>query len=288
MTEKIEDIFNECLERLLKGESVEDCLKAFPEQASELEPLLKTSFVLTQKSAAIQATPEFKARVHSQLQEMLYVKREKAERRARVPFWHRRWAAAITTVLVIVLAGIGTVTASAGALPDETLYSVKLAAEQARLTLAFSDIGKAKLHIQFAERRADEMVEVARQGKSDKIPMLTEQVAEHLDKLYIAEGTKKVGEVTPKALAPVPAPTPVPPPTKVPQEAYSAGKARDAQDAEELETTLSQSRARSLDALRNALGQAPEELKPHLERAIENVAKDYDKTISIIKSGSSP
>ncbi len=281
MGQKIEDIFNECLERLLKGESVEDCLKAFPEQASELEPLLKTSFVLTQKSAAIQATPEFKARVHSQLQEMLYVKREKAERRARVPFWHRRWAAAMTTVLVIVLAGIGTVAASANALPDESFYSVKLAAEQARLTLAFSDIGKAKLHIQFAERRADEMVEVARQGKNDKIPMLTEQVAKHLDKLYIVEGTAKVKETAPKALAP----TPVPPPTKMPQEAYSAGKAR---DAGELKTTLSQSRARSLDALRNALGQAPEELKPLLERAIENVAKDYDKAISIIESGSSP
>lgn len=275
MTRKIEDIFDNCLESIFKGESIDDCLKAYPEQAPELEPLLKTSLVFMQRSSAIQPAPEFKARLGSQLQAMLYAKQKKAERRARIPIWQRRWALAMTAILGFLLIGVGTLAASAYALPDGSLYPVKLAEEQVKVTLAFSDIDKAKLHIQFAERRAGEMVEMARQGKSDEIFMLTEQVANHLDKVYVMEKTPEVEveEKGPKMLAPAPSEG---------AEAYSKGR-----DAEELETVLGRSWAKSLAALRNALDKAPEELKPVLRQAIENMEEDYNKTISIIESGSS-
>ncbi len=277
MTRKIEDILDNCLERIFKGESIEDCLKAYPEQAPELEPLLKTSLVFMQRSSAIHPDPEFKARVHSQLQAMLYAKQKKAERRARIPIWQRRWALAMTAILGFLLIGVGTLAASAYALPDGSLYPVKLAGEQVKVALAFSDIDKAKLHIQFAERRAGEMVEMARQGKGDEIFMLTEQVANHLDKVYVTEQPPEVEveEKGPKMLAPAPSPSEG-------AEAYSKGR-----DAEELETVLGRSWAKSLAALRNALDKAPEELKPVLQQAIENMEEDYNKTISIIESGSS-
>lgn len=277
MTRKIEDIFDNCLESIFKGESIDDCLKAYPEQAPELEPLLKTSLVFMQRSSAIQPAPEFKARVHSQLQAMPYAKQKKAERRARIPIWQRRWALAMTAILGFLLIGVGTLAASAYALPDGSLYPVKLAGEQVEVTLAFSDIDKAKLHIQFAERRAGEMVEMARQGKGNEIFMLTEQVANHLDKVYVMEQPPEVEEKGPKMLAPTPAPAP-----SEGEEAYSKGR-----DAEELETVLSRSWAKSLAALRNALDKAPEELKPVLQQAIEDMEEDYNKTISIIESGSS-
>ena len=275
MTRKIEDIFDNCLESIFKGEGIDDCLKAYPEQAPELEPLLKTSLVFMQRFSAIQPAPEFKARVHSQLQTMLYAKQKKAEKRAWIPIWQSRWALAMTAILGFLLIGVGTLDASAYALPDESLYPVKLAGEQVRVTLAFSDIDEAKLHVQFAERRAGEMVEMARQGKVDEILVLTEQVANHLDKIYVMEQPPEVEEKGPKMLAP----TPIPAPSKG-AEAYSKGRG-----AEELETVLSQSRANSLAALRNALDKAPEELKPVLQQAIEDVEEDYNKTISIIKSG---
>ena len=72
------------------------------------------------------------------------------------------------------------------------------------------------------------------------------------------------------------------PPPSEGAEAYSKGR-----DAEELETVLGRSWAKSLAALRNALDKAPEELKPVLQQAIENMEEDYNKTISIIESGSS-
>jgi hypothetical protein len=277
MTRKIEDIFNNCLERMFKGESVEDCLGAYPEQAPELEPLLKTSFAIAQRSSAIQPTPEFKGRVHSQLQAMLYAKQKEIEERgARIHFWHKRWVLAMTGVLGFLLIGVGTVGASTSALPDGTLYPLKLATEQVRLTLALSDVDKAKLHIQCAERRADEMVEMAYQGKSDKVLMLTEQVDNHLDKVHVVEETLGPREKGPKSPAPIPAPAP-----SVGVEAFGEGK-----EAGELKAALSQSRAKNLNALRNALDKAPERLKPILQQAIENIEQDYNKTISIVGSGS--
>ena len=277
MRAKIEDILDNCLERMFKGESIEDCLKTYPKQASELEPLLKTSSALIQRSPAIQPDSEFKAEVHSQLQRMLYAKLEKAGKKARVPVWHRKWAVAVASVLIIFLASVGVVAASINALPDESLYPVKLATEQVRLMAAFSDVDKAKLHLQFAERRAGEMVEMARQGETDKISTLNEQIDNHLDKVYEMEKTWQAEGEGPKVR--LPAPTQVPP-EKV--EIYSEGR-----DAEKLEAVLSQSNARNLDALRNALDKAPEKLKPVLQQAIENMEEDYNETISIIESGSS-
>lgn len=279
MAWKLEDILDNCLERMFKGESIEDCLKTYPEQAPQLEPLLKTSFVVIQKYSAIQPSLEFKAKARSQLQGMLYAKLAKAER-AKVPIWHRRWAVAMTTVLVIVLAGVGIAAASINALPDEPLYPVKLATEQTRLMAAFSDIDKAELHIRFAERRAMEIVEMAGQGRSDKISALTEQIANHLDKVYAAEKTGEIEQRGPKALAPLP-PVPAPAPSEEAGDYSEVG----GEYAVELKAMLCDSRARSLNVLQAALAETPEKFRPPLEQAIEKVIEDYDRIISILESG---
>ena len=278
MTRKTEDIFNNCLEQMFEGRNIEDCLNAYPKQAPELESLLQTSLALAQRSSAIQPAPEFKEQVHLQLQAMLYAKQKEKER-ARIPVWYRRWALATTAVLGFLLIGVGMLGAAASTLPDATLYPVKLAAEQVKVTLAFSDMDKAKLHIQYAERRADEMVQVARQGKSDKITMLTGQIASHLDQIPGMEKAQEVTEGRVKAPAPPAAATAPAPPSEAGD--YSKGT-----EADELKAALSQSRAKNLNALRNALGKAPEKLKPVLQQAIENMEEDYNKTIFIIESGS--
>ena len=54
-------ILNECIDRIIKGEMVEQCLRSYPDQAKELEPLLRTA--LNVKIASnIQPRAEFKAR----------------------------------------------------------------------------------------------------------------------------------------------------------------------------------------------------------------------------------
>ena len=274
MTQKIEDALNDCLEQMLKGKSIGACLASHPEQAAELEPLLKISFALTQESSDIQAAHPYKARVLSRLQTLLHARQEKAKRKTGISIWHTRWALAMTGALIVLFAGIGTVAASASALPDSSLYPVKLSAEHARLILAFSDVNRAKLHARFAEHRTAEMVEMARQGKKDEIAMLTERIASHLDKIYVTVQTQEAMGEGAKALAPTPATAPAP---------TEAETSVDAGEVEELKGMLSQSQARSLAILNNALSKAPEKLKPALQQAIEDMAEDYDSAISLIE-----
>jgi len=59
-------ILNECIDRIIKGEMVEQCLRSYPDQAKELEPLLRTA--LNVKIASnIQPRAEFKARARYEL-----------------------------------------------------------------------------------------------------------------------------------------------------------------------------------------------------------------------------
>ncbi len=56
------NIFDECLERIVvDGETLEQCLKRYPEQAAELKPLLETVLAVKEASA-VEPRPEFKAR----------------------------------------------------------------------------------------------------------------------------------------------------------------------------------------------------------------------------------
>ena len=57
-----DNILDECLERLLvKGETIEECLASYPQQADELKPLLQIALA-AKKATAIQPHPEFRAR----------------------------------------------------------------------------------------------------------------------------------------------------------------------------------------------------------------------------------
>ena len=54
---ELNNILDECLEKVLSGESIEQCLQAYPEQAAELEPLLQTALAVSQASAVSAAFP---------------------------------------------------------------------------------------------------------------------------------------------------------------------------------------------------------------------------------------
>jgi len=267
MNQKLENILDKCLDRMFNGESIETCLNAYPEQASELGPLLKTSHVIIQKSSAIQPAPEFKARVYSRLRAMSYAKQEKTERSKRIPIWHRKWLLAVASVLVVLLVGVGTVAASTSALPGKPLYPIKLTGEQIQLTLAFSNIDKAKLHIQFSERRAIEIAEMANQGKDDTIFALTEQFINHLQQVYEIDNVDELMGNGVKA----PAAT-----YTLPEETEAFGERG---DKEELRIMLSNSREEILLSLENALKKAPESTKASLQQAIEIATREYDKAL---------
>jgi len=174
-SKEFDNILDECLERLLvNGETIEQCLTSYPEQATKLEPLLQTALA-AKNASAIQPRPEFKARARYEFRSAL--QEAKTKRGRRFFGWQPRWATAVAIVLILLLAGSGTVAAAGNSMPDGTLYPVKLATEQVRVRLTPSDIGKAQLYANFADKRVLEIARMAKEGK----PELVERTAQRLD-----------------------------------------------------------------------------------------------------------
>jgi len=303
-----DNILNECLERLLvKGESLEQCLERYPGQAAELKPLLETALA-AREASAIQPRPDFRARARYQFQSAL---KETAAGKSRSSWgWFPRWATVVAIVLVLVLAGGGTVFAADSSMPDSSLYSVKLATEQVRLTLTPSQMGKARLCAELADRRVTEIAYMANKGDVQQVELITQRLDDKLDLLVVLiEGrggvslpgilpaapppttTSPTTEYTP----PVPTTTP-PPPTEEAQPAppvaiTGPGKdwgGRDADDQNgnqaQLRNTLAHDAASNRAVLRAALDEMPESVKPALRRAIAVSEDGYEKVLEALEA----
>jgi len=281
-TKEFNNILNDCLERLLvKGETIEQCLQSYPDYAAEIEPLLQTAMA-TKKAVAIQPSPEFKARARYQFQSAL---REVKPKRA-LPFfsWQPQWAVAIAVVLVVLLAGGGTVTAAGYSMPDSPLYPVKLATEQVQLTLTPSDIGKAELYAKLADRRVAEIVYIVNKGKPKQI----EQIAQRLNKHLAMIASLPLAEKGAEGELPMMAPAPLAPPeAEAPaprQRAKEGARAvpAPANARAKLRMLLQHNEANHPAALDAALKKAPESAKPALRRAIATSAASYRKALEAL------
>ncbi|MDY6912569.1 MAG: DUF5667 domain-containing protein, partial [Chloroflexota bacterium] len=112
--------------------------------------------------------------------------------------WQRRWTIAVAAVLFVVLiGGSSAVAASVNAMPDEILYPVKLAAERVQLTFTPSDVNKAELEAKFANRRVQEIAEMAEESKWEKVEAAAERLSNHLEKIgEVAAEKRAAGTVT--------------------------------------------------------------------------------------------
>lgn len=153
MNRKFEDILEECIDAVVNNrQSVEDCLARYPQQAPELEPLIRLAVAVREASRL-----EAPAHLRDRLQRLLLTEEASPKTQRR---WFRlgvpRWATAAAAVLLVAIVAGGTLTTSASSLPGDALYPVKTAAEGVRLTLARDPDAVADLHLEFAQRRLEE------------------------------------------------------------------------------------------------------------------------------------
>jgi len=159
-----EDIVNECLEAIIRGESVSDCLARYPEQANELRPLLQM-MVAARKACCVTPRPEFRARARYEYRQAVAAS---CAGRGKGGFhWSWRWSAAIPLALIVMMiSGGGIVAASSSSLPGQPLYGVKLAIERTQVNFTPSEEGRVKLYAAQAERRVDEIVALTASGNT--------------------------------------------------------------------------------------------------------------------------
>ena len=267
---EFENILEECLERLVKGETLEQCLQRYPEQAAQLEPLLQTAQAV-RKASAILPRSEFKARARYEFRSALGAT---ATRRRLPSFGLRpRWVMALMVIAIILVAGGGTAAAASNSMPDSPLYPVKLATEQVRLTLTPSDMGKARLCATLADRRVAEIICMANKGDARRVELVTQRLDERLTMLAELASAESEGEA-PRVMAPSPAPS---------EEAWTEedvdaqGKGR-----AELRIIVVDCACNHPAALRAALGKAPESAKPALRRAIYISVVGYERALAAL------
>ena len=272
MSKEFDNVLDECLERLLvKGETIEQCLQSYPDQAAKLEPLLQAALAI-KKASAIQPRAEFKAKARYQLHSAL---QEVAPQRRRPSFgWLPRWATVVLIVAVLLVGG-GTVAAASYSMPDSPLYPVKLTTEQVQLILTPSDIGKARLCARLADRRVVEIIYMANKGDAQQVEVITKLLDKRLAMIARLASAEQV-EATPRVLAPSPESLP-------PEEPEGGTDVYvEADKRAELRTTVARNALNNPDALRAALEEAPESAKPALRRSIAVSVAGYEKALEAL------
>ncbi len=271
---EFDDILNECLERLLvNGESPQECLASYPQQADELQPLLQMA-VVTKKAIAIEPRPEFRARARYQFVRAL----EEATPRKGSRFfaWRLRWTTVVATALVLLLVGGGVVVAAGNSMPDSPLYQVKLAVEQVQLRLTPSALSRTKLHARLADKRVAEIIYMAQKEDATLVALATQRLDDHLVMIATLAVAYR-GE------------------TSVPEEALQLpaleleadikndeGFALQNGDMGELVTLLEHYAAIHQARLSAVLATASEAVKPALLQAISVSVAGYEKALSAV------
>lgn len=255
MAERFDSILSECIDRVLRGESLESCLARYPEQSGELAPLLRTALAAKQASA-VEPRPDFKARVRYEVNSRAAAAGHgTAQRRMPLWSWVPRWAMAVAAVfLVVLVAGSGTVAASSDTVPGDTLYSVKTASERVRLFFATSDGARARLEAEFAGRRVREMARIARRGDTVRLEALRMRFNEHLERI--------------DQLA----------------DQIAGSDLQNAARIAELEEILNRNMARDDALLEETYQEAPEVLQPVIDTARTRLMESYEGAIDALRA----
>ncbi len=183
MAERFENILNDCMERMLQGESLEQCLARYPEQAAELRPLLIVAAAARKASSAVEPRAEFKDRTRYEIQSLLRDNKsgKVAPKKGGIG-WMPRWAVvAVSLVLIFLLAGTGTAAAASSSMPDDTLYPVKLATEHVRLGLSRGSVNKARVQVSLADKRIEEIAYLAKKGDKERLERALLRLNGHME-----------------------------------------------------------------------------------------------------------
>ena len=280
---EFENIFDDCLERLASGETLMQCLESHPEQAEQLEPLLRMAQA-ARETSAILPRPEFRARAryefHSALQEAV------SKKRPSLFGLRTRLVTVMVALSIILVSGGGTVVMASSSMPDNPLYPVKLATEEVQLALTPSDIDKAKVCVMQADRRVDEIVYLADKGDALQVDVTAERLDECLETLVEIASTEEVEaaaveeEALPGALTAVPEAAPAE--EAAVDEATEKSALVGGGDLDELKTTVVCHAASNQSALLRKLMDAPESVKPALHRAIMVSTTGYGRVLTTL------
>jgi hypothetical protein len=152
---------------------------------------------------------------------------------------------AVILLAVFLFSGFGvTAYASQNALPGDALYGLKTGIEQTRVSLSRNAATQARLHLNFAERRLNEIAALIEQGRFNRIEPTAVEFQYHVQQAL---------------------------------QAVQILAQQDPQLAQELNLQISQALARYAQMLDEMLSRLPTELQPALLQALDASRGDDDR-----------
>ena len=188
MSQEFSEALNDCLDRLVNGEDIRQCVSRYPSQASELEPLLHVALATIRAAEKVRPNTEAKARNFARFsQAILAGPREPAARRPWQGWWSWSWlpvarpiAIGLTSLLLFVLgAGVATA-ASSDSVPGEPLYWVKTTRESVVQRLPRSDDRRAIYEAGLAHTRGAELSKLVERGQFTRADLTMRRMNDHL------------------------------------------------------------------------------------------------------------
>ena len=261
---RFHDALNHCLDLLTEGKSVDQCVEHYPEMSSLLTPLLATASTFRESIPAT-PRPEFKAEARRRV--LSHVEQRRVIRWLPIPSW-RRWAyrgaVAAAAFLIMFSAGQLTLRASSDSSPGDALYPVKEFSESVRMTLATSQEDEARLHVELAGRRAQEMADAVADGDHEMVEELLVKLETHLEEAPRLMNEKQFH----KAL-----------------EMVMDGEGKlDHSHVRDLLAVLNQDIRTNEARLKDAMYEVPPDMLPELEDAIARVRNHYSVSIATLEA----
>lgn len=142
------EAFNDCIDRMGAGQSINDCLRRYPQHAAALKPMLEVGQLVERTQAGTFEVATAQARVRARVVERLQVPARPRRRSFGT------WVAVAASLMIASAAVFG---AAESSLPGEPLYGVKRFTENVRGTVSGEQFGgrrRDEISVLLALRRA--------------------------------------------------------------------------------------------------------------------------------------
>ncbi len=154
------NVFNDCVDRIAQGHSIDDCLRRYPQYASTLRPMLEAGLLV--QRIRLQPADVLAAQTHV---------RQRFEDALRAPPPRRtsfalQFVYAIAAIFIVGFIAVGSLTTlSQNSLPGDPLYGAKIFGEGLQRSLFDNEA----LEASFDQRRVQEIQQLLALGRSEDV-----------------------------------------------------------------------------------------------------------------------